>query len=70
MSMSERFLERIGILKHKLTVEEVDAGDKRLRQLIADYMSGQMSLQDYVSETDKLPKLDLRQLAEELHFKG
>ena len=70
MSMAERFLERIGILKHKITIEEIDAANKRLRQLTADYLRGQMSLQDYATETDKLPKLDLRQLAHDLNFKG
>ena len=69
MSMAERFLERIGILKHKITIEEIDAGNRRLRQLTADYLRGQMSLQDYATETDKLPRLDLRQLAQKLHFK-
>lgn len=68
--MAERLLEKIGILKHQLTIEELDAAELRGRQLTADYLEGRIELPEYGVETDKLPKLDLRQLASELHFKG
>ncbi len=68
--MGERFLERIGLLKHKVTVEEIDDGEKRLRQLTADYLEGRINLEVYSTETDKLPKLDLRQLAHDINSKS
>jgi len=68
--MAERFLERIGILKHKITIEELDAGEKNLRQLTADYLEGRINSQTYTTEADKLPKIDLRQLAQGFHSKG
>ncbi len=68
--MPERLLERIGVLKHRVTVEEIDAGERSLRQLTADYLEGKIDLQTYAAETDKLPKIDLPQLAQDLNFKG
>ena len=68
--MSHELLERIGILKHRVTIEELDAGEARLRSLTVDYMTGKIELPEYRAETEKLPGLDLRQLAQELHYKG
>ncbi len=66
----ENLLEQVGILKHKLSVEEVDAGEKKSRQLTADYLESKIDLTTYTAELDKFPKLDLRQLAQKLHFKS
>lgn len=65
----EKLLEQVGILKHKPSVEEVDAGKKRSRQLTADYLESKIDLTTYTAELDKLPKLDFRRLAQKLHFK-
>ena len=67
--MSERFLEKIGILKHQPTSEEVDAGYLRGRQLAAEYLTEKISLEEYNKELDKLPKLDLVKLANDLNYK-
>ena len=66
----ENLLEKAGILKHHVTVEEFDNAEARLRSLTADYMTGKIELPEYKAETEKLPGLDLRQLAQELHFRG
>lgn len=66
----EKFLEQVGILKHNPSVEEIDAGEKRSRQLTADYLESRIDLTTYQAELDKLPKLDLRQLAQKLHIKS
>lgn len=66
----EKLLEQVGILKHNPSVEEVDAGEKRSRQLTADYLENRIDLTTYRAELDKLPKLDLRQLAQKLHIKS
>lgn len=68
--MSGRFLEKIGILKHQPTTEEIDAGNFRGRQLTAEYLTEKISLEKYKSEMDKLPKLDLVKLANDLNYKG
>lgn len=68
--MHERFLEKIGILKHHPTMEEVEAGEQRLKELTALYMEGKIELKAYEMELDKLPKLDFVQLAHELKYKG
>ena len=68
--MSERFLEKIGILKHQPTQNEIDAGNLRSRQLTADYLTEKISLEEYKGELDKLPKLDLVKLAHDLNLKG
>ena len=67
---SERFLERMGILKHKVTIEELEAGELKLRELTADYLTEKIDLNVYNVELDKLPKLDLRQFAQALHFRS
>ncbi|QQG41997.1 MAG: hypothetical protein HYV90_01640 [Candidatus Woesebacteria bacterium] len=66
--MQERFLERIGLLKHQFTAEEVNSGEKRLKELTADYLTEKIGLEEYLVETDKLPKLDLRKLAQKLEW--
>lgn len=68
--MAERFLERIGIFKHQVTREEVDAGNLRSKQLTADYLTEKISLEKYKVELDRLPKLDLVRLAHELKYIG
>lgn len=68
--IAERLLEKAGILKHHYTSEELDAANLRARELTELYLTGKMELPEYRAETDKLPKLDLVQLAAELHFKG
>ncbi|HKC04634.1 MAG TPA: hypothetical protein VKC54_02075 [Patescibacteria group bacterium] len=62
--MSGIFLERIGILKHQITVEEIDAGNIKLKELTADYLTERIGLNEYRRETEKLPKIDLRALAQ------
>lgn len=68
--MTERFLERIGILKHQVTREEMDEAYLRERELTVEYMTGSMSLENYNAELDKLPRLDLVKLAHDLNYKG
>ena len=68
--IAERVLEKLGILKHHVTAEEMDAANIRLRQLTADYLTGAMGLNEYKIETDKLPGIDLKQLAHDLNYKG
>ncbi len=51
-----------------VTTEESDAADQRLKQLTADYLTEKIGLEEYLVETDKLPKLDLRKLAQELKW--
>ncbi len=65
----DRLAELIGInRKPEVTVQDIEAGEIKSRQLVADYMEGRMSLEDFRTETEKLPKLDLRKLAQELHL--
>lgn len=68
--MSVRFLERIGLLRPRSKVEKIYGDEERLRQLTADHLKGRIGLGTYITETDKLPKLNLRQLAQGLKFKG
>lgn len=68
--MSERFLEKIGILKHQLTLEELDAAELKRRELTESYMTGTIPLEEYTIELDKLPGIDSRKLAHDLNYKG
>lgn len=68
--MIERFLERIGLVEHKYTVEEINKGQETLGVLTADYLKGNINLETYNIEIDKLPKINFRQLVKELNFKG
>lgn len=68
--IAERALEKLGILKHHVTAEEMDAANIRLRDLTASYLTGKIELKEYEAETDKLPGIDLRQLAHDLNYKG
>lgn len=63
-------MEKAGILKHHYTAEEIDAGNVRARELTELYLTGKMELPEFRAETDKLPKLDLVQIASALPFKG
>jgi len=66
---AENLLERMDILKHHPTVEEINAANIKSRELTADYLEDRIDLSTYRAELDSLPKLDLRQLAEKLHVK-
>lgn len=67
--MSERFLEKIGILKHQLTLEESEAA-VRMCRLTADYLTERIELERYKSERDRLLDIDVEKLAHDLNYKG
>lgn len=68
--MNQIFLEKIDLLKHKLTVEEIDEGERIQRQLAEDCLERRISVKTCLSSIDKLPDVDFRQLAQEIKFKG
>lgn len=67
--MVEKIFERVGIFKHHLTSEEIDAGNIKGKQLAAEYLTDKITLEEYKSELDKLPKIDLVKLAQYLNHK-
>ncbi len=63
----ESFLERKGVFKHKVTAKEMDEADRRRDELTVQFMRQQIGIDYYRKELDKLPKMDLRELASGLN---
>ena len=57
-------LEKHGILNHQLTVEELEASERKLDELTLAFMQHKIDVDEYRAETDKLPRLDLRRVAD------
>lgn len=65
------WLERVGILNHKLTNEEVDIINRNKEVLLASYMRQEIDLKTFISELEKSPKtFSAAGLAQELNYKG
>ena len=65
----ESILEKIGLLSHQVTVEEVEAADKESARLALSFMRGEIGFEKCRSELIKLPALNANRLAQELDDK-